>query len=401
MSNAIWIRVGMEMDLRAIELPARIRPISSEGVNNTLLGLEFSQIQDWVMKEGWERFRAAQIFHTLYGRGVGDWTEATDLPRALRERLTELGPVYPLTEIARQESRDGTVKFLFTGAGGVRVETVAIPEGERWTVCLSSQSGCALGCKFCATGYMGFYRNLTAGEILAQLMLVERGLGRRMSNIVFMGMGEPLLNRKALFTALRILTDRKGKGLSRRRITISTVGWLPGIKAMIAALSGASPNLKVQRSVRSQSDVDQRHPENLPAVKLAISLNAVSDDQRKELFPIASRYPISEILEAAHRYQMLSGLKVSLNYLLLKGVNDTPAHIVRLAEMAARFRFKVNLMEYNDTGAGFERCEEATVIRLGGILQRSGVTFTVRTSRGRDIDAACGQLAGREPLDKG
>ncbi|MFN3821432.1 MAG: 23S rRNA (adenine(2503)-C(2))-methyltransferase RlmN, partial [bacterium] len=298
-----------------------------------------------------------------------------------------------LRKVHQKESYDGTVKFLFLGKDNAKVESVIIPEGDKWTACLSSQSGCALGCKFCATAMMGFVRNLTTGEIVAQLILMEKTLKRRMTHIVFMGMGEPLLNRQALESALRIFVHPLGLALSRRRITISTVGWLPGIKALN---NGVNKDQGVSISYStSPNSFSSSHQPPYPLVKLAVSLNATTDEKRKQLMPLASRYPIEEILKEAAQYQRLSGLKVTINYLLLGGVNDTPGDARQLAHWAKRFGFKVNVMEFNETGSEFRSSPAETRERFTEVLWRMGVRCTVRTSRGKDIQAACGQLAGK------
>ncbi len=306
----------------------------------------------------------------------------TDLPATFRDLLVEKATLSPLKIIKEQSGFDGSLKLLLEAFDGARVESVLIPEGERMTACLSSQVGCAVGCRFCATGLMGFTRNLSSGEIIAQLFALEQVAGRPMTNIVMMGMGEPLLNRPALFKAIPILTDPEGVGISRKHFTISTAGWLPGIIALTTAVGN-------QRA--------------FPRVKLALSLNSTTDEERLELMPLAGRYPLLETLAAAGEYARVSGERVSVNYLLLAGKNDSDSDAKRLGRLikeaggrASDVLFKTNLMEYNDVGAEFLRASPIRRETFARILSDSGLNITVRTSRGGDIAAACGQLASRE-----
>ncbi len=295
-----------------------------------------------------------------------DTEEMTNLSASLRQRLAESCEILYPQLIVTSASPDGAAKILVQFEDGNKVESVHIPEGERHTACLSTQVGCLIGCKFCATGRMGFTRNLTAGEIIGQLFVLERNLDIRSSNIVFMGMGEPLMNTKSVFKTVGILTDPAINGLSSSRITISTMGWLPGIQAMI------DQQLKV---------------------KLAISLNGTSDEFRQKLMPLAGKYSVASVLEAAHEYSKNSGQRISLSYLLLAGLNDSKKDAHELAKLVSPLPAKVNLMEYNDIGGEFRRSEKDTVEKFYNILKEKGVTVTIRNSRGSEARAACGQLA--------
>lgn len=304
--------------------------------------------------------------------GAEDWAGVTTYPTALRERLADVLPLWALTPSARVVSRDGTIKWGLRAADGAVVEAVLIPEGERRTVCVSSQAGCALGCRFCATGMMGPGRDLSRWEILDQALLAaaeSRSQGTRLSNVVFMGMGEPLQNADEVLAAAREMTDAKALGLSPRRIAISTVGWVPGIARLTT--------------------------EDLP-VRLAVSLHASDDATRDALMPINARYPIANLLAACRRYSDTTGRRVFVEYLLLDGVNDSPAAARRLADLLRDGNFHVNLIEYNPTAGPYRGSPPERREAFAAALSRSGIEASVRRSRGADVAAACGQLATRE-----
>ncbi len=302
-------------------------------------------------------------------RGAGGWDEVTTLPRGVRDRLAEILPFWALTPDARADSRDGTVKWRLRAGDGVAVEAVLIAHRRgRRTVCLSSQAGCALGCRFCATGAMGPGRDLTTSEIVDQALLAAaeaRAQDARLGNVVFMGMGEPLQNLDAVLAACDELHDPRGLGISARRIAISTVGWVPGI----ARLAG--------------------HP--LP-VRLAVSLHAADDETRSRLMPINQRYPIASLLAACRRYCDTTGRRVFVEYLLLDGVNDARADARRLAGLLRDGRFHVNLIEYNTTAGPYRGSPPERRAAFAGALAGAGIEASVRRSRGADIAAACGQL---------
>jgi 23S rRNA (adenine2503-C2)-methyltransferase len=304
--------------------------------------------------------------------GAAGWDQVATLPKALRARLADAVPLWAVEPEERVVSRDGTVKWRLRAGDGAVLEAVLIAHGGgRRTVCLSSQAGCALGCRFCATGAMGPGRDLTAAEIVDQAMIAAteaKAQDARLANVVFMGMGEPLQNLDAVLEACAGLNDPEGLGISARKIAISTVGWVPGIATLAA------------------------HP--LP-VRLAVSLHAADDETRSRLMPINRRYPIANLIAACRRYCDSTGRRVFIEYLLLDGVNDGPQDARRLAGLVRDGRFHVNLIEYNPTagpyrGSSFER-REAFVRNLAA----AGIEASVRRSRGADVSAACGQLAAQ------
>jgi 23S rRNA (adenine2503-C2)-methyltransferase len=317
---------------------------------------------------GQERFRARQIFGWVYRRGVTDVAAMTDLPRGLR---TVLAADFNLTTpsiVARERSTDGTEKFLLRLADGRQIESVFIPDTPAMTFCVSTQVGCAMACAFCLTGKMGLVRNLTAGEIVGQVRVLANALDlrERSFNIVLMGMGEPLHNYDETMKALRMLADERGFALPPRRVTLSTVGLLPALERL--AREPLMPNL-------------------------AISLHAPTDVQRGELVPINKKYGIAEIIDACKRFPLKKRSRITFEYVLLAGVNDSADDARRLAQLLAGVKAKVNLIPLNPAaGIHFERPSDAGIDRFAGILAECGVTVSVRKSRGRDIRAACGQL---------
>ena len=310
--------------------------------------------------EGQPSYRAAQVVDRLW-KQPGGFESMTNLPKALRERLAARFAIPRLAIAARQKSADGTEKFLFRLPDGEAIESVAIPEGKRVTLCISSQAGCALQCAFCATGAMGFTRNLAAWEIAGQvreMRLLDPPI--RITNIVFMGMGEPLMNWKAVDTALTILNDPAGLGIGARHITVSTVGVLPGIVALA------------------------KRPEQF---RLAISIHAPTDDLRRDLMPINVKYPLADVIEAAKKFDR----RVTFEYVMLGGVNDDEVHALQLARLAKDCRAFVNLIPLHPGGArGFTASRQMK--RFARELEDAGVAVAVRRSRGMDIAAACGQL---------
>jgi len=321
-------------------------------------------------------FRVEQVYRALYERGVSDFAAMTDLSQELRGRLAESFRI-GLPEIAeRRPAADGTCKYLFRLCDGATVEAVDIPEGvprERHTFCLSSQAGCALACSFCVTGYWGAGRNLTAGEIVAQVLAIraDRSLPAAGLNLVFMGMGEPLLNLENLEAALEILTE----WISPHRITVSTVGILPGLEAM--ARWPRRPNL-------------------------AISLHAPDEERRSRVMPVNRTYPLAELLPALRRFPLEKGRKITFEYILIRGFNDAEADADQLVRLLSGVRAKVNLIPINPDpvlGPGMVPPADAIVERFRERLRRKGMIATVRRRRGDDVSAACGQLRafGRDP----
>lgn len=350
-----------------------------------LLDFDLDGLAAFCERLGEKRFRAVQLFRWIHQKGESDFSRMTDLARSLRDKLPSAAAVVGLPVLSRQDSADGTIKWLFDVGGGNAVETVYIPEDDRGTLCVSSQAGCAVGCRFCSTGHQGFSRNLTTGEILAQLWQAEfflrQLLGRSeraITNVVMMGMGEPLQNPHALIPALRVMLDDHGYGLSRRRVTVSTSGVVP----IMARLGAECP------------------------VALAVSLHAPNDPLRDHLVPLNRKYPLAELLDACLAYLPAAPRDfITFEYCMLDGVNDTPDHARELLQLLRQHRgrgvpCKINLIPFNPFPDSGLRCSSrAAVSRFAQILQDGGLVTTVRKTRGDDIDAACGQLAG-DVLDR-
>ncbi|MDP1741510.1 23S rRNA (adenine(2503)-C(2))-methyltransferase RlmN [Polaromonas sp.] len=329
---------------------------------------------------GEKRFRATQLFRWIHQKGATDFSQMTDLARSLREKLPASAHIQGLKVVSRHDSADGTIKWLFDVGAGDVIETVFIPESDRGTLCISSQAGCAVGCRFCSTGHQGFSRNLTTAEIIGQLWFAEHFLRahlgkneRVVSNVVMMGMGEPLQNYAQLLPALRMMLDDHGYGLSRRRLTVSTSGVVP----MMDRLAQDCP------------------------VALAVSLHAPDDELRSNLVPLNKKYPIAELLQACSRYQQAAPRDfMTFEYCMLEGVNDQPEQALQLISLvrhhaAQGLSCKFNLIPFNPFPAsGLKRSAMPQVMAFAKILMDAGIVTTVRKTRGDDIDAACGQLAG-------
>ncbi len=342
--------------------------MSPESAARDLAELERPTLEEALESGGHARFRARQIFQWLYRRGVADISAMTDLPRGLRDQLATAFTVGTPAVVHRDQSTDGTQKFLLRLADGRTIESVFIPDTPSMTFCVSTQVGCAMACAFCLTGKMGLVRNLTAGEIVGQVRVLVDALAMRdvRFNIVLMGMGEPLHNYAETMKALRILTDEHGFAMSPRRITLSTVGLLSELERL--AREPIMPNL-------------------------AISLHAPTDEQRGALVPINKKYGVSEIIEACKRFPLKRRNRITFEYVMLAGVNDRPEDARRLARLLAGVKSKVNLIPLNAAaGIPFERPSDDTVNRFAEILAERHLTVSVRKSRGRDIRAACGQL---------
>jgi 23S rRNA (adenine2503-C2)-methyltransferase len=349
-----------------------------------LLGFDLDGLAAYCDGLGEKRFRAQQLFRWLHQKGEADFSRMSDLARSLRDKLDGAAVVQAPALISEQASADGTVKWLFDVGQGNAVETVFIPEDDRGTLCISSQAGCAVGCRFCSTGHQGFSRNLETSEIVGQMWFAERRLReqlklpegqRAISNVVMMGMGEPLQNYAALVPALRVLLDDHGYGLSRRRVTVSTSGVVPMI---------------------------DRLREDCP-VALAVSLHAPNDALRNELVPLNRKYPLAELLQACNRYLDAAPRDfITLEYCMLHEVNDTPElarQLVRLVRGlqgdAPALRCKLNLIPFNPfPESGLQRSSAPRVAAFAELLREAGIVTTVRKTRGDDIAAACGQLAG-------
>jgi 23S rRNA (adenine2503-C2)-methyltransferase len=333
-----------------------------------LAELERDALEGALAARGHARFRARQIFHWLYRRGVSEPAAMRDLPRELRDELASDFTLTTPALVHRERSVDGTEKFLLRLADGSHVESVFIPETPAMTFCLSTQVGCAMACGFCLTGKMGLVRHLTAGEIVGQVRVLADALSMEATrvNVVLMGMGEPLHNYDETMKALRILCDDEGLAMSPRRITLSTVGLLPALERL--AHEPLMPNL-------------------------AISLHAPTDAQRSALVPLNRKYGVREIIEACRRFPLKRRSRITFEYVLLAGVNDSPADARRLARLLAGVKSKVNLIPLNAAaGIPFERPSDTAVDRFAQVLAAHRVTVSVRKSRGRDIRAACGQL---------
>jgi 23S rRNA (adenine2503-C2)-methyltransferase len=329
---------------------------------------------------GEKRFRATQLFRWIHQRGMSNFDDMSDLAKSLREKLKVHAHVVALPILSQQFSKDGTIKWLFDVGGGDAVEAVFIPEDDRGTLCISSQAGCAVGCRFCSTGHQGFSRNLSTAEILAQLWFAEHFLRQHLnqserviSNVVMMGMGEPLQNYNALVPALKAMLDDHGYGLSRRRVTVSTSGVVP----MMGRLSADC------------------------AVALAVSLHAPNNPLRDSLVPLNRKYPLDELLAECTLYLNKAPRDfITFEYCMLKGVNDQVSHAHELVQLIRRhaangLRCKFNLIPFNPfKESGLLRSDDATVQQFAGVLLDAGFVTTVRKTRGDDIDAACGQLAG-------
>lgn len=314
------------------------------------------------------KLRAKQLAHRLYGRAEEDFANMGDLPQALREDLAKRFVSQPLQVATHRLSTDGVEKLLVHRGDNAVYECVLLPYADRVSCCISSQVGCPMGCKFCATGLGGFDRNLDVSEIVGQYLLLQRLSPRRVSHVVFMGMGEPMLNLKNVVKSLRLLHEEVG--LSYRHLTISTVGLVPQILELAK--------------------------EQLP-IHLALSLHSPLDEVRDRLMPVNHKWPVREVMNAMRDYQRATGRKITIEYLLIKGITDTPDQAEELARLMRGVPSVVNLIPFNwvDTGEGFARPERERVRAFRSILEARGVNVTERVERGHDIAAACGQLAGQ------
>lgn len=348
----------------------------SEKIN--LLGLTQAQMQAFFLEIGEKRFRAEQVMKWIHHVGIDDFDDMTNLSKSLRLKLKDVAEV-KIPEVAYKEfSEDGTRKWVLKLDEHNSVETVLIPEGDRKTLCVSSQVGCSLDCSFCSTGKQGFQRDLSAAEIIAQVWVAQHSFGPRtntddrpVTNVVMMGMGEPLLNFNNVVSAMHLMKDDLGYGISKRRVTLSTSGVVPAMD-------------------RLSKEID---------VSLAVSLHAPNDALRDELVPINKKYPLKQLLEACQRFLNSFDNKrrtITMEYVMLKGVNDQAEHAQQLVELLASLPSKVNLIPFNPfPHSGYERSSRNAIFRFQKILREAGYTATVRTTRGEDIDAACGQLVGK------
>lgn len=342
-----------------------------------LLGLNQSQLEDFFEAIGEKRFRAGQLMKWIHHFGVDNFDHITNFGKALKEKLKERSEIRGPEIISQNISKDGTRKWVIKVDSGNLIETVYIPQNGRGTLCVSSQAGCGLDCSFCSTGKQGFHSNLTAAEIIGQVWIANKSFGtipgkidRAITNVVLMGMGEPLLNFDNVVAAMQIMMDDLGYGISKRKVTLSTSGVVP----MIAELA---------------KQVD---------VSLAISLHAPNNELRNQLVPINKKYPLEMLLDASLNYISRLGEKrvLTIEYTLLKGVNDQTEHANQLVTLLKHVPCKINLIPFNPfPHSGYERPSNNAVRRFQDILYNAGFNVTVRTTRGEDIDAACGQLVGQ------
>ncbi len=346
-------------------------PLTTENKKN-LRDLTQPELIAFCRELGQPDYRGRQLFAWLYRPGIVGFDQMTDLPVGFRQRLATIASIELPAVAEVKESRDGTRKFAFRLADGAVVESVLIPEEDRQTLCISTQVGCAMGCRFCMTGRMGFIRNLRPAEIVGQVSVVRNQLAREeappLTNLVFMGMGEPLANLDHCLAAIAILTDQRGLDFSPRRLTVSTSGLAPRIGAL------------------------GRHAK----INLAISLHAPNDAIRDRLMPINRTYPIETLLAACRDFPLPRRKRIMIEYILIGGVNDADEHARELARLLRGLPVKINLLPYNPVeGIDFQPPAPDRVARFQDILWQSGYTVLVRQSRGGDIDAACGQLAGK------
>ncbi|MEB3246325.1 MAG: 23S rRNA (adenine(2503)-C(2))-methyltransferase RlmN [Synechococcus sp.] len=340
-------------------------------MNQALLGRTAAELEDWAVSQGQNPFRGRQLHDWLYAKGARSLDEITVLPKAWRSALVAQGvEVGRLKEVHRSVAADATTKLLLSTDDGETIETVGIPTDQRLTVCVSSQVGCPMACRFCATGKGGLQRSLQTHEIVDQVLSVREAMDRRPSHIVFMGMGEPLLNSEAVLKAIRCLNDDLGIG--QRRITVSTVG-VPKTLPQLAELA-------LKTLGRAQ-------------FTLAVSLHAPNQALREELIPTAHAYPFEALLEDCRHYLALTGRRVSFEYILLGDLNDRPEHAEELADRVGGFQSHVNLIAYNPIEEEeFQRPTRARIDAFQRVLERRGVAVSLRASRGLDQNAACGQL---------
>ncbi|MEM7304581.1 MAG: 23S rRNA (adenine(2503)-C(2))-methyltransferase RlmN [Pseudomonadota bacterium] len=341
-----------------------------------MMGIERSTLENYFVERGEKSFRAQQILQWVYQRGLTDVNKMTDLSKALRSSLLEEVEFKVPEIVSEQVSEDGTIKWLLRADDLNAIETVYIPESNRGTLCVSSQVGCALDCTFCATARQGFNRNLTAAEIIGQVWIADQRIrelhaGKQLlTNVVFMGMGEPLLNLTNVLPSIRLLLDDYAYGLGKRKVTVSTSGVVPKIDELSKTID----------------------------VSLAISLHAPNDEIRNELVPLNRKYPISELLAACKRYLKNKDRKesVTFEYVMLDGINDSQQHAAQLADLLADISAKVNLIPFNAfEGSGYQRSSQQAINEFSQVLMDNGIVVITRRPRGEDIDAACGQLAGQ------
>lgn len=344
---------------------------TTDGKTN-LYGLTLEELESFAVELGEASYRGRQLYSWLYKQRVADLKQMLNLPATFRDRLAEVSETGRLEIVLKGlPAPDGAQKFLFGLKDGLRVESVYLPDSPGDTACISSQVGCALGCTFCATGKMGFYRNLTAGEIILQALEVEWQTGRPLSNIVFMGMGEPLHNYDNVVKAVRLLSDAEGIGITARRLTVSTVGLVPLI---------------------------ERWREDNPPAKLAISLHAPTDEQRIQLMPVNKAYPLEMLFKSLRRLAHVCNYPITFEYIMIADFNDRKEDAVQLGKLLRNIPAKMNLIRLHPTGSGLQPSSDDAIDKFMGYLVAEGVRCTLRQSRGVTTDAACGMLFSKEPF---
>jgi 23S rRNA (adenine2503-C2)-methyltransferase len=349
---------------------------SVSAVTLNLLDLDRQGLEDYFSELGEKSFRASQVVQWIHQKGVTDFQQMSNLSQALRDHLQNHAVIHTPEVVYDATSTDGTRKWLLQLDDGNRIETVYIPEDDRGTLCVSSQVGCALDCSFCSTGRRGFNRNLSTAEIISQVLLATRLIdeekkpGRKVTNVVLMGMGEPLLNFDNVVRAVRIMMDDFAYGLSKRRVTVSTAGVVPAMDRLGDILD----------------------------MRLAVSLHASDDELRNSLVPLNNKYPLRELMAACRRFidKQNTRSRITFEYVLLDGVNDSDQHAHQLIKLVKGIPTLMNLIPFNPfTGSGYKTSPAKRVERFNKILADAGITTVVRRTRGEDIDAACGQLVGR------
>lgn len=329
----------------------------------TLVGMTRAELEAMVVEMGEPAYRGGQIAKWIYEKGARDIDAMSDLPKGLRAKLQETAKVPALEYVTHREAPDGTTKFLFRGEDGREIESVWIPYPDRVTACISSQVGCAMRCSFCATGQLGFERNLSNGEIVDQVLAMQARMGRRISNIVYMGMGEPLLNYDNVLASVRMLN--KVVGIAMRQITISTVGIVPKIKQL------ATEKLQLT---------------------LALSLHAPNDELRDQLVPVNTKFTLKELHDAVKEYEEITNRRVTLEYIMLNNVNDKPEHAAQLIKWSRGLHVHVNLIPFHPTGSDFDATPVTEIRKFARQVEDAGFPTAVRAERGLEIEAACGQL---------
>lgn len=367
--------MSISLVVRLLEPEASSLNMSATATKINLLDLDETGLAEFFVSIGEKTFRAEQILKWIFHQQVTDFELMTNLGISLRQRLSEIAEIRTPEILNQQLSADGTVKWLLGLPGGNAVETVFIPEPKRGTLCVSSQVGCALNCTFCSTGAQGFSRNLTTAEIIGQVWLAAKSLGherngkRKITNVVMMGMGEPLLNFDAVVPAMRLMRNDMGFGLAAKRVTLSTAGLVPGIYKL-------------------KDTID---------VALAVSLHAPVDELRTSLVPLNKKYPIAELIQACRDYVSEKHKRsVTFEYTLMDGINDHPEHAAELVKILRTVPSKLNLIPFNPfPGTGYKCSSPDKIAKFQKIVMAGGLIATVRKTRGEDIDAACGQLVGK------